>query len=98
MALEHSFPEVCDAPSSLAVRSGRGSIPGAVITRAALVFPQHGKVVVKCAYGLADFERDVSLSPGSIFDIGSVRKQFVGLVSFEQTRDQSDLVLRDKTL
>jgi CubicO group peptidase (beta-lactamase class C family) len=38
---------------------------------------QHGKPVVSRAYGSADLERDVPLNPNSIFDIGSVRKQFV---------------------
>jgi len=38
---------------------------------------QQGKLVVNRAYGSADLERDVALSPNSIFDIGSVRKQFV---------------------
>jgi CubicO group peptidase (beta-lactamase class C family) len=38
---------------------------------------QRGKLVVNRAYGSADLERDVPLSPNSIFDIGSVRKQFV---------------------
>ena len=38
---------------------------------------QQGKLVVNRAYGSADLERDVALSPSSIFDIGSVRKQFV---------------------
>ncbi|HEY0170072.1 MAG TPA: serine hydrolase [Pyrinomonadaceae bacterium] len=36
-----------------------------------------GKPVVNRAYGSADLERDVPLSPNSIFDVGSVRKQFV---------------------
>jgi CubicO group peptidase (beta-lactamase class C family) len=43
----------------------------------AVAVSQHGKLVVNRAYGSADLERDVSLSPSSIFDIGSVRKQFV---------------------
>src|SRR5215211_9075195 len=38
---------------------------------------QRGKLVVNRAYGSADLERDVPLSTGSIFDIASVRKQFV---------------------
>ncbi|GGK70315.1 serine hydrolase domain-containing protein [Rufibacter glacialis] len=38
---------------------------------------QNGKVVVNRAYGSADLEREVPLSPNSIFDIGSVRKQFI---------------------
>src|SRR5688572_32623388 len=46
--------------------------PGCVVA-----VSQHGKLVVNRAYGLADLERDVSLSPGSIFDAGSLRKQFV---------------------
>jgi CubicO group peptidase (beta-lactamase class C family) len=38
---------------------------------------QHGEVIVNRAYGLADVERGVPLSPGTKFDIGSVHKQFV---------------------
>ncbi|WP_169788212.1 serine hydrolase domain-containing protein [Rufibacter tibetensis] len=38
---------------------------------------QNGKVVVNRAYGSADLEREVSLNPKTIFDIGSVRKQFI---------------------
>ncbi len=37
---------------------------------------QQGRVVVDRAYGLADVERRVPLSPGSRFDIGSTQKQF----------------------
>jgi CubicO group peptidase (beta-lactamase class C family) len=43
----------------------------------AVAVSRQGKLVVNRAYGSADLERDVALSPGSIFDIGSVRKQFV---------------------
>src|ERR1051325_4479697 len=43
----------------------------------AVAVSQHGKVVVNRAYGSTDLEREVPLSPSSIFDIGSVRKQFV---------------------
>ncbi|HEX8129643.1 MAG TPA: serine hydrolase domain-containing protein [Pyrinomonadaceae bacterium] len=43
----------------------------------AVAVSQNGKLVVSRAYGSADLERDVPLSPSSIFDIGSVRKQFV---------------------
>ena len=38
---------------------------------------QHGKVLVSRAYGLADLDRRTPLSPGALFDIGSVQKQFV---------------------
>jgi CubicO group peptidase (beta-lactamase class C family) len=43
----------------------------------AVAVSQHGKPVVNRAYGSADLERDVPLSTGSIFDAGSLRKQFV---------------------
>jgi CubicO group peptidase (beta-lactamase class C family) len=43
----------------------------------AVAVSQHGKPVVNRAYGSADLERDVPLSPDSIFDAGSLRKQFV---------------------
>jgi CubicO group peptidase (beta-lactamase class C family) len=43
----------------------------------AVAVSQHGRPVVNRAYGSADLERNVPLSPSSIFDIGSVRKQFV---------------------
>ncbi|HEY9284252.1 MAG TPA: serine hydrolase domain-containing protein [Pyrinomonadaceae bacterium] len=43
----------------------------------AVAVSQHGKLVVNRAYGSADLERGAPLTPASIFDIGSVRKQFV---------------------
>jgi len=43
----------------------------------AVAVSQHGKLAVNRAYGLADLERDVPLSPGTVFDVGSLRKQFV---------------------
>lgn len=43
----------------------------------AVAVSQNGKQVVNRAYGSADLERNVPVSPSSIFDIGSVRKQFV---------------------
>ncbi|HEX4945397.1 MAG TPA: serine hydrolase domain-containing protein, partial [Blastocatellia bacterium] len=43
----------------------------------AVAVAQNGKVIVNKAYGSADLERDVPLSTNSIFDAGSVRKQFV---------------------
>jgi CubicO group peptidase (beta-lactamase class C family) len=38
---------------------------------------QNGKLVLNRAYGLADMERDVALTTGSVLDAGSLRKQFV---------------------
>ncbi len=43
----------------------------------AVAVSQKGKLIVNRAHGSADLERDVALSTNSIFDIGSVRKQFV---------------------
>ena len=38
---------------------------------------KRGDLVVERAYGAADLERNVTLSPDSVFDVGSVVKQFV---------------------
>ena len=43
----------------------------------AVAVSHRGKLVVNRAYGSADLERGAPLSPGSVFDIASVRKQFV---------------------
>ncbi|MCA1481147.1 serine hydrolase, partial [Bradyrhizobium sp. NBAIM08] len=55
---------------------------------------QDGKVVVNRAYGSADLERDVPLSPNSVFDAGSVRKQFIAaavlLLAEEKSLSLSD--------
>lgn len=48
------------------------AVPGCSVAAA-----QNGKVVVNRAYGSADLERDVPLKPESIYDIGSLQKQFV---------------------
>ena len=42
----------------------------------------HGQIVVNRAYGLADIERNVPLSPDSLFDVASIRKQFVAAAVF----------------
>jgi CubicO group peptidase (beta-lactamase class C family) len=38
---------------------------------------QNGNLVVNKAYGQADLERDAAITPNSVFDAGSLRKQFV---------------------
>lgn len=43
----------------------------------AVAVSQNGKVVANRAYGSADLERDVPISPDTVFDAGSLTKQFV---------------------
>ena len=43
----------------------------------AVAVSQNGKQIFNRAYGSADMERDVALSPNSILDAGSVQKQFI---------------------
>ena len=43
----------------------------------AVAVSQNGKLVVNRAYGSADLERDVPITPNTVFDAGSIRKQFV---------------------
>ncbi|MGH9385821.1 MAG: serine hydrolase domain-containing protein [Vicinamibacterales bacterium] len=43
----------------------------------AVAASQHGKLVVNRAYGLADLERNVPITPDTIFDAASIRKQFI---------------------
>ena len=43
----------------------------------AVAVSQHGKLVANKAYGSADLERDVPITPNTVFDAASVTKQFV---------------------
>lgn len=43
----------------------------------AVAVSHQGKEVVNRAYGVADLERNVPLTGASVFDVGSIRKQFV---------------------
>lgn len=56
--------------------------PGCSVTAA-----QHGKVIVNRAYGLADLERDVPLTTGSVFDAASIVKQFVAAATLLLAED-----------
>lgn len=46
--------------------------PGCVVAAS-----KDGAKVIERAYGVADVERQIPLTPGSVFDIGSVQKQFI---------------------
>lgn len=48
---------------------------------------QNGKLVVNRAYGSADLERNVPLNTNSIFDIGSLMKQFVAAATLILVQD-----------
>lgn len=48
----------------------------------------NGKVVVNRAYGLADLERSAPISEHSIFDAGSLQKQFVAAAALLLVEDQ----------
>jgi len=60
----------------------------------AVAVSQNGKLVVNRAYGSADLEREVPISPGAIFDAGSLTKQFVAaavlLLVEDERRSLSD--------
>ena len=48
---------------------------------------QDGKLVVSRAYGLADLERGVENTPDSVFDIGSIQKQFAAAAALLLVED-----------
>ena len=56
--------------------------PGCVVGAA-----QHGRVLLERAYGMADLERGVPLSPASILEAGSVSKQFTAAAVLLLARD-----------
>jgi CubicO group peptidase (beta-lactamase class C family) len=58
----------------LLARIATSTSPGCAVA----VF-HHGRIVYERAVGLADLERNVPLSPRSVFDIGSVSKQFTAM-------------------
>ncbi|MGB5661333.1 MAG: serine hydrolase domain-containing protein, partial [Thermoanaerobaculia bacterium] len=40
---------------------------------------QDGRIVYENAFGMADLERGVALTPRSVFEIGSISKQFTAM-------------------
>jgi CubicO group peptidase (beta-lactamase class C family) len=55
----------------------RPNMPGCAVAAS-----HHGKQVVNRAYGLADLERNAPISPATVFDAASIRKQFVAAAIF----------------
>jgi CubicO group peptidase (beta-lactamase class C family) len=53
----------------------------------AVAVSHNGKQVFDRAYGLADLERDVKITPQTMFDVGSIRKQFVAASIFLLAED-----------
>src|ERR1041385_1429904 len=66
------FPDArTDAVDKLFVQFAKPDAPGCAVG-----IYQDGQVSYKHAYGMADLERDVPLTPDSVFYVGSVAKQF----------------------
>jgi CubicO group peptidase (beta-lactamase class C family) len=61
---------------------------------AAVAVIKDGEIIYQNAYGMADLERDVPLSPKSLSDIASISKQFTAL-SILMLQDQGKLSLDD---
>lgn len=70
-----SVPASAHAPEeqvdTLFSKWNKPGIPGAVIE-----VVQHGKVVLRKSYGMADLEQGVRMSPDTVLAVGSVSKQF----------------------
>ncbi len=45
-----------------------------------LAIIKEGEIIYKRGYGMADLERNIPLSPASVFDIGSMGKQFTAML------------------
>ena len=56
----------------VALQMRRQHVPGV-----SLAVVQHGRVVKQQAYGFADLEQKVPVTPDTVFEIGSITKQFV---------------------
>src|SRR5947207_391220 len=46
----------------------------------ALGVMKDGKIIYEHGYGMADLEHNIPISPHSVFDIGSVSKQFMAVM------------------
>jgi CubicO group peptidase (beta-lactamase class C family) len=74
---------------ALFAKWNKPGVPGA-----AIVVVRDGKVVLRKAYGMADIERGVPMSPDAVLEAGSVTKQFTAL-SIELLAQEGKLALGD---
>ncbi|MGE0773244.1 MAG: serine hydrolase [Cyclobacteriaceae bacterium] len=61
---------------------------------AAAIVAKAGKPIFRKAYGMADLERNVSMTPDHVFEIGSITKQF-SVVAILMLMEQGKLSLED---
>ena len=71
---EPATPTLSDQIDELFADRNNSAAPGVV---AAVI--QDGRIVYENAFGMADLERGVALTPRSVFEIGSVSKQFTAM-------------------
>jgi len=71
---ESATPTVSAQIDELFAERNNSAAPGLV---AAVI--QDGRIVYENAFGMADLERGVALTPRSVFEIGSVSKQFTAM-------------------
>ena len=67
-------PALAPRVDELFAEWNRSDAPGA-----AVAVVKDGRIVYENAFGMADLERGVALTPGSVFEIGSISKQFTAL-------------------
>ena len=74
VAAESDTPSLSAQIDELFADRNNSAAPGVV---AAVI--QDGRIVYENAFGMADLERGVALTPRSVFEIGSVSKQFTAM-------------------
>lgn len=84
--LAHTATPVLAAPAGLSTAAKAAKVDQLFATfiadnepGAAVIVIQQGKVLYKAAYGLADLDQEIALTPQHIFHIGSVGKQFTAI-------------------
>lgn len=60
---------------------------GAETPGLAVLVTRHGKTLIAKGYGLADLEKQIPVTPDTVFDLASVSKQMTALVALRFARD-----------